>query len=133
MTETTRSDATETETPTTQPSPPITDAPEGAAAAPPAPEPASAEPADTSNDGEADNDAEEAPEEPLPETFKELGVPPSILSALEKMGWTKPTPVQCKAYDPLVEGEDLLVQSHTGSGKTGAFCLPCAKGSINIP
>ena len=62
--------------------------------------------------------------EPLPETFAELGVPERILSALAAMGWTKPTPVQAKAYDPLCEGQDLLVQSHTGSGKTGAFCLP---------
>jgi ATP-dependent RNA helicase DeaD len=32
--------------------------------------------------------------------------------------------VQAQAFGPAIEGKDLMVQSRTGSGKTGAFCLP---------
>ena len=33
-------------------------------------------------------------------------------------------PVQAKAIPYVLEGRDLMVQSRTGSGKTGAFVLP---------
>jgi ATP-dependent RNA helicase DeaD len=33
-------------------------------------------------------------------------------------------PVQSRAIPPLLAGRDLMVQSRTGSGKTGAFLLP---------
>ena len=72
----------------------------------------------------ASEDSEAPAEEPMPETFKELGVPGPILTALDEMGWSQPTPVQVRCYAPLMRDEDVLVQSHTGSGKTGAFCLP---------
>lgn len=63
------------------------------------------------------------PEERLPEfTFNDL--PEEIRQAALRLGWTKPTPVQAKAIPYLKEGRDMIVQSHTGSGKTGAFLIP---------
>ena len=57
-------------------------------------------------------------------SFADLGHPPALQLAVQRLGWDLPTPVQVAAYRPMLEGRDLLVQSHTGSGKTGAFCLP---------
>ncbi|MGB1699318.1 MAG: DEAD/DEAH box helicase, partial [Nannocystaceae bacterium] len=79
----------------------------------------------TPHDATSSEGDEAAPAEPpAPATFAELGVPAHLLRAIEKLGWTRPTEVQARAFTPGVEGKDLMVQSRTGSGKTGAFCLP---------
>ncbi|HJU82896.1 MAG TPA: DEAD/DEAH box helicase, partial [Holophagaceae bacterium] len=57
-------------------------------------------------------------------TFAALGCNDLFLAALEKRGYTTPTPVQAECFAPGLEGRDLLVQSRTGSGKTLAFGLP---------
>ena len=45
-------------------------------------------------------------------------------AAVREAGWDALMPVQSKAIPYLLEGLDLMVQSRTGSGKTGAFLLP---------
>ncbi len=62
-----------------------------------------------------------APEAP---TFASLGLSEPVLRALEEVGWTAPTPVQAECFPLAAEGKDLIVQSRTGTGKTGAFGLP---------
>ncbi|MBP7174974.1 MAG: DEAD/DEAH box helicase [Thermoclostridium sp.] len=54
-------------------------------------------------------------------SFVELGITPSILKALEDMGFSEPTPVQEKAIPHILNHEDLIVRSKTGSGKTAVF------------
>ncbi len=50
---------------------------------------------------------------------------PNVLQrAVEKMGWTQLMKVQASAIPYLLAGQDVMVQSHTGSGKTAAFVLP---------
>jgi ATP-dependent RNA helicase DeaD len=49
---------------------------------------------------------------------------PATRRACERAGWNELTPVQARAIPYLLEGRDLMVQSRTGSGKTGAFVLP---------
>ncbi len=44
--------------------------------------------------------------------------------AIEAMGYRTPTPIQQQVVAPIVEGRDVIGQAQTGSGKTGAFCLP---------
>ncbi|PSQ94583.1 MAG: ATP-dependent helicase, partial [Bacteroidetes bacterium SW_11_64_17] len=44
--------------------------------------------------------------------------------AVHAAGWTDLMDVQQKAIPYILEGRDLIVQSQTGSGKTGAFLLP---------
>ncbi|MGZ3449523.1 MAG: DEAD/DEAH box helicase [Polyangiales bacterium] len=44
--------------------------------------------------------------------------------ALSEMGYVHPTPVQIACYDPVVRGQDVIVQARTGTGKTTAFGLP---------
>ena len=57
-------------------------------------------------------------------SFAELGINPIVLKCLETTGYTDPTEVQRQAVPAALEGHDLLVSSHTGSGKTAAFLLP---------
>lgn len=63
------------------------------------------------------------PADALPEiTLAEL--PAALQAAAAKAGWHKLMPVQAKAIPYMLAGRDLMVQSRTGSGKTGAFLLP---------
>jgi ATP-dependent RNA helicase DeaD len=57
-------------------------------------------------------------------TFADLGLRDDVLEALGEMGWELPTPVQRDTYPLAVEGHDIIVQSRTGTGKTGAFGIP---------
>ena len=57
-------------------------------------------------------------------SFANLGLNPIVLKCLETTGYTVPTDVQRQAVPAALEGRDLLVSSHTGSGKTAAFLLP---------
>ncbi|HEX7069849.1 MAG TPA: DEAD/DEAH box helicase [Rhodothermales bacterium] len=51
-------------------------------------------------------------------------MPPALQAAARAAGWTSLMPVQQTAIPYLLERRDLIVQSKTGSGKTGAFLLP---------
>jgi ATP-dependent RNA helicase DeaD len=63
------------------------------------------------------------PEASLPEmTFEEL--PEDLRQAMARAGWSSLMPVQAKSLPYLLSGQDLMVQSRTGSGKTGAFIMP---------
>ena len=53
-------------------------------------------------------------------------VPEPIQRAIGDLGWSTPTPVQARVIPLMIEGHDLIVQAHTGSGKTGAFGIPIA-------
>src|SRR5687767_8819452 len=65
-----------------------------------------------------------APLSELPQSFDAFEMSPAIRQAITSLGWQKPTPVQARTFDLIAGGHDVLVQSHTGSGKTGAFILP---------
>lgn len=47
-----------------------------------------------------------------------------LQTALKELSFTSLTEVQHSALEPALEGKDLIVQSYTGTGKTGAFLLP---------
>ncbi|NNF04098.1 MAG: DEAD/DEAH box helicase [Rhodothermales bacterium] len=51
-------------------------------------------------------------------------LPDDVRRSVEAAGWTSLMAVQQKAIPYLLEGRDMIVQSQTGSGKTGAFLLP---------
>ncbi len=57
-----------------------------------------------------------------PVTINQLSEP--IQKAVAKAGWKELSKVQALAIPYAFSGKDLMVQSHTGSGKTGAFILP---------
>jgi ATP-dependent RNA helicase DeaD len=56
--------------------------------------------------------------------FSELGLPASILKALDEVGYETPSPIQSETIPPLLAGRDVLGQAQTGTGKTAAFALP---------
>jgi ATP-dependent RNA helicase DeaD len=49
---------------------------------------------------------------------------PELRAACERAGWPSLVPVQAKAIPYLLSGRDVMIQSRTGSGKTGAYLLP---------
>lgn len=56
--------------------------------------------------------------------FEEMGVMPEIAQAVEEMDWNLPTDIQAEGIPLILGGGDVLMAAETGSGKTGAFCLP---------
>jgi len=63
------------------------------------------------------------PDPPLPAATVE-SLPDTLREAVQSIGWSKLMPVQEKAIPYLLDGRDMIVQSRTGSGKTGGFLLP---------
>ena len=58
-------------------------------------------------------------------TFKELGLTPELIRAIEEMGFEQPMPVQEKVIPLLLqEATDIVALAQTGTGKTAAFGLP---------
>lgn len=51
-------------------------------------------------------------------------LPAPLQEAAARAGWPRLMPVQAKAIPYLLARRDVMVQSRTGSGKTGAFILP---------
>src|SRR5690606_20378901 len=47
-----------------------------------------------------------------------------LVEQLQKMGITKPTPVQSETIPYVFKGRDVISQAQTGTGKTLAFVLP---------
>lgn len=56
--------------------------------------------------------------------FTDLGLSPSLLSALAAKNYTIPTPIQAQSIPTVLSGRDLLGIAQTGTGKTAAFMLP---------
>lgn len=57
-------------------------------------------------------------------TFENLNLIEPVLRALQKEGYTEPTPIQAKAIPVVLDGNDLLGCAQTGTGKTAAFSIP---------
>ena len=57
-------------------------------------------------------------------SFKSLGLTNALVKAVEKKGYTTPSPIQEKAIPLVLEGKDVLASAQTGTGKTAGFTLP---------
>ena len=57
------------------------------------------------------------------ENFDDMGLDEKILRGLYAYGFEKPSAIQQKAIVQLAKGKDLIAQSQSGTGKTGAFVL----------
>ena len=68
------------------------------------------------NEGEAADSASLASIEPL--------LDERIVRAVREMGFEKLTPIQVQAIPYLLDGEDIIGQAQTGTGKTAAFAIP---------
>jgi len=56
--------------------------------------------------------------------FQSMGLSPATLAAVERAGYTTPTPVQAGLIPRALTGADVLGQARTGTGKTASFVLP---------
>ncbi len=57
-------------------------------------------------------------------SFSKLGLSAPILKAIEKQGYTTPSPIQEQAIPIVLAGKDLMAAAQTGTGKTAGFTLP---------
>lgn len=56
--------------------------------------------------------------------FNELGISEPIMKAIEKMGFEESTPIQTETIPLAMQGNDVIGQAQTGTGKTAAFGIP---------
>src|SRR5512145_371543 len=61
--------------------------------------------------------------EELPEIRLE-DLTPELQEACARAGWSSLAPVQAKSIPYLLADREVMIQSRTGSGKTGAYLLP---------
>lgn len=62
--------------------------------------------------------------DPTTDPFSAFGLAPSLLHAVEAVGYTRPTAIQAKAIPAILFGKDVLGIADTGSGKTLSYALP---------
>ena len=58
------------------------------------------------------------------EPWAGLGLTPPLAQAAQRQGFAQPTPVQAQVVPAILQGQDVLATSATGSGKTAAYVLP---------
>lgn len=56
--------------------------------------------------------------------FNELNLSREVLQAIEEMGFVNPSEVQEGTIPEILDGNDLLAQAQTGTGKTASFGIP---------
>src|SRR5262245_49856740 len=56
--------------------------------------------------------------------FQPLGLLPEQLACLDRAGYTQPTPIQAALIPAALNGQDVIGQAQTGTGKTAAFLIP---------
>jgi len=57
-------------------------------------------------------------------SFESLGLSAALLKAVNKKGYTEPSPIQEKAIPVILQRKDVLASAQTGTGKTAGFTLP---------
>ena len=57
------------------------------------------------------------------ETFDSMGISDELLRGIYSIGFDKPSSIQKKAIVPIISKRDIIAQSQSGTGKTGAFTI----------
>jgi len=71
-------------------------------------------------------------EQPVDDTFADLGIHDSITSALAEVGIVHPFAIQALAVPLAISGVDLIGQARTGTGKTLAFGVSLLHRMVTI-
>ena len=59
--------------------------------------------------------------------FDDLNLNPSLLRALDDLGYDTPTTIQHRVFPIVMSGADVCGIAQTGTGKTFAYLLPCLR------
>lgn len=57
-------------------------------------------------------------------SFADFRIANILKTNIISKGYVKPTPIQSRAIQPIMEGRDLIGLANTGTGKTAAFLIP---------
>lgn len=63
-------------------------------------------------------------------TFASFGLSDTLQEACEALEWKYATQIQAAVLPEAIAGRDIIGLAETGSGKTGAFCLPILQGLL---
>ena len=58
------------------------------------------------------------------ESYDEMNPHERLKKNMDDYGWNKPLLVQRVVMWPIKDGQDILINAQTGSGKSGAFLIP---------
>lgn len=65
-------------------------------------------------------------------SFSDYGLDPAIMTALERLNYKEPSPIQAQSIPVILSGRDLIALAKTGSGKTAACAIPiCHRANID--
>lgn len=56
--------------------------------------------------------------------FEKYNLAPELKKRIVELGFRRPTDIQFRSIPPILNGEDVLAISQTGTGKTAAFAIP---------
>lgn len=65
--------------------------------------------------------------------FTDFHFHPQVLTAVEAVGFTVPTPIQESVIPEVLAGRDVIGCAQTGTGKTAAYLLPIIHDILTIP
>ena len=65
-------------------------------------------------------------------SFHFLGIAPQILTHLDHLNYTVPTPIQQESIPLGIEGKDIIGIAQTGTGKTLAFGIPILQRFLTV-
>ncbi|KAI6214418.1 RNA helicase [Aphelenchoides besseyi] len=66
--------------------------------------------------------------------FEQFKLSRELLKGIFEKGWEMPSPIQEASLDVSLSGQDVLARAKNGTGKTGAYCIPCIeKIDANLP
>ncbi len=57
-------------------------------------------------------------------SFEAMELTDEMMKALKRAGYESPSPVQAGVIPPALDGQDVMGQAQTGTGKTAAFTIP---------
>lgn len=79
--------------------------------------------------------AEESDKVKIYESFDAIeGIPVDLLRGIYANGFEKPSEIQKRAIKPIIDGNDVLAQAQSGTGKTGAFSIGAlARVDVSTP
>ena len=66
-------------------------------------------------------------------SFRTFGLPTEINRAIKDLGYKTPTPIQAQTLPHSLNGEDIIGQAQTGTGKTAAFLISILTYELENP